>query len=663
MNENLPSSPSNHTSHPIESEKPSEQFLDLLPLATILLDPKGKRILYANSKASEISLYTRSELTSLDPGLLIPDMDWKPEHGRDQPLSKIESTTPHSAKKTKKLVRRNSAPIEVNIFTSLMQPGEKGSLVFIQPNDSHEEDIMPDIVREQMWEGLRLLSMALLDHDLQHAIDLTLQAGNVLTGARILAVYQALEHDPVVQLYTTRGPTDLLPEQLSPVELMQLNAPQLWTPGKKPVGALHRSALSSKLSYISSAPIGQPNALSGLIVIADRNRPPSPYYTQITQLIGNNLTSIFQNHISLENMTSELSSQEGKILIKSTLEDQIHEGVITLNHDLTIFQINSAAENMLGFVNREVIRQSADKVIIGNETLLPLLSAAQNGSPTHNLRDIILYRRNGESFPALLRIYPISRQDSVDKILVLIQDLSEQEEKHRRIQQLEQRAVLGQFTASFAHEVRNPINNISTSLQLMSRNIASEDPNQEAISRMLQDCERLASLMKSVLAFSRANDYEMETLELPPLLERILERLQPRIRRLNIKTDLKIDPQCPQILGNARALEQVFNNLINNAIQAMGEAGGSLILKVYPMQSPDNQSFLEVSVADTGPGIPKEIQKDIFQPFFTTDKDGTGLGLAISQHILAVHKSNIRLESFPGGTVFFIQFPIARTEE
>ena len=222
--------------------------------------------------------------------------------------------------------------------------------------------------------------------------------------------------------------------------------------------------------------------------------------------------------------------------------------------------------------------------------------------------------------------------------------------------------MLGEVTAIFAHEVRNPINNISTGLQLMALSLPKNDPNQEAITRMLQDCDRLAELIKSVLAFSRTNDYEMEALDLPLLLQRLLERLKPRISRLNIRHDLQVEPGCLPINGNLHALEQVFNNLITNALQVMSETGGSLVIKAQPILTSEGRNCIEVSVADTGPGIPKELQERIFQPFFTTDRNGTGLGLAIAKRIITAHRGNIRLTSFPGGTIFHVQIPVAENK-
>jgi signal transduction histidine kinase len=213
-------------------------------------------------------------------------------------------------------------------------------------------------------------------------------------------------------------------------------------------------------------------------------------------------------------------------------------------------------------------------------------------------------------------------------------------------------------TAVFSHEIRNPINNLSTGLEILELNLPRDDPNQAQIKRLQQDCDRLAELIKSILSVSRPTEYKMESLDPGKFLQNLLERLQNKIARANIQYLLQIPPNCPRISANARALEQVFSNLINNALDAMGENGGHLVIKIQPAQVGNSNSTLEITIADTGPGIPKENLDRIFQLFYTTKPDGNGIGLAVTKRIVTAHKGRIWATSIPGGTVFHVQFPI-----
>ncbi len=316
----------------------------------------------------------------------------------------------------------------------------------------------------------------------------------------------------------------------------------------------------------------------------------------------------------------------------------------------------------MGYKQREVKGQPIHKVLIGAESLHQALINAQNSSATLRLgSNVRLYRRNGEAFQSIVRIFPVVQNKLVSEILVLFQDLSEQEFIRQQAQQLEQRAYLGEVTATFAHEIRNPVHNISTGLQLMALNLPKNDPNQQTIDYMLQDCDRLAELIKAVLAFSKPIDYQMESLDIVNMLRHLMERQNARIEHAKVKYELQIADDCPQVVGNLHALEQVIGNLVTNAVQAMGPNGGRMVIKVQPTSAAEGRSFVEISVADTGPGIPKENQEKVFQPFFTTEHNGTGLGLAVSKRIVTAHKGTIRLTSFPGGTIFHIQLPAAKS--
>ncbi len=494
-------------------------------------------------------------------------------------------------------------------------------------------------------------------------MDKSLQAGKIISGANYLGIYQARSKRPELELQASLEPIQLFPESLSAQDLVNLNKPRKWVfgKGKRPTGLLYRTTHESHFSYISSAPLGQPNAMIGLFVIGDTMTSPRENILEITQFLANFITALIQKHVWKSMNEKELEAQERQIWIGTLLEEQSHEGILILNPNLTIQSLNTSAESMLGYAKSEIQGQPIEKVLIGKEFIMPAFSDALEGKPTHNLGSLHLYHRNGDSFLALVRIFPVMKKGNVENIVVFIQDLSKQEQIQIQAQQLEQRALLGEVTAIFAHEIRNPINNISTGLQLLEMNMPKEDPNRDCVERMTTDCDRLAELIKSVLAYSRPTDYEMQALDLGILIKRLLERLHPRITHLNVVSELEAEPDCPKILGNARALEQVFNNLITNSLQSMDKNGGNLAIRIKRITTFDNEDYIEARIADTGPGIPDEIQKHIFQPFFTTKEHGTGLGLAISKRIILAHKGAIDLESFPGGSIFSIRFPIAKS--
>jgi signal transduction histidine kinase len=152
----------------------------------------------------------------------------------------------------------------------------------------------------------------------------------------------------------------------------------------------------------------------------------------------------------------------------------------------------------------------------------------------------------------------------------------------------------------------------------------------------------------------------MEPIPLNEMMERILNRWAPRFRQSNITCLTEFSSDIPYASVDPRTFEQVILNLISNALQAMPD-GGTISVKLDPIITTQGQ-MIELTIADTGSGIPADMIDRIFDPFFTTKKDGTGLGLAISRRILAAHKGTISVESFPGaGTIFTIRIPAIKT--
>jgi signal transduction histidine kinase len=146
-------------------------------------------------------------------------------------------------------------------------------------------------------------------------------------------------------------------------------------------------------------------------------------------------------------------------------------------------------------------------------------------------------------------------------------------------------------------------------------------------------------------------------------LKNLIDRWRPRLARLNVKHSVKVSTRHPNVEGDPRALEQVFSNLIGNAVEAMGKQGGTLTINIRPSASVGSREQVEVNVIDDGPGIPEEIHDRIFEPFFTTNRNGTGLGLAIAKRIVTAHKGTIALSSVPGGTAFQVILPVAQNTE
>ena len=635
-----------------------ESLLDLLPQPAVLADLQIKEILLANAKAAALTAYTRSEISNLDLKSLFPGLGTHGNHsvpnGTD--FQEVELTT------------RNNTNILVCLKSFPLSDQGDWVVLIMELVSVRQQRLVDRRLQADRLKNLNQLAKSLQEVNLEQAIQATIKIGQRLLGCGILAVYNANGQFPKLDRIAHRGQKNLFPAQLPPGDLKNLHKPYIWTRGKRATSTLHRIAHVKKLSYIINAPIGTQKAMSGLLVIADQQNHPPEGAMEITQIIANTITSIIQQHIRMTHVYKNVKDQSTDLAIAKTIKDTVDSGVLLVSSDFVFVEMNPSAEIILGYASHEVQNQPVENILIGASTLIPAIRRGLEGIPTHDLGNTTLLRRNGQPFLAQLSTYPIDAlmkpsiegiNENVDKVLIIIKDLSEHEHLRLRTLQLEQKALLGEVAATFAHEVRNPINNISTGLQIIAHNLQKDDPNRAQFQRIEQDCDRLIYLMKSVLSFSRPTEYTKEKVDLEALLKRLLDRWRPRMARVNVDHGIQVAPDTPLAHGNSRQLDQVFTNLISNAIQAMSEEGGTLAIKIQPITNPGEPKLVEISVSDTGPGIPDEIREKIFKPFVTTHQKGIGLGLAISQQIITAHKGSLHVKSFPGGTIFKVHLPVA----
>lgn len=633
-----------------------EAMIDYLPEAALLIDLKQKLVVLGNSKATELTAYTRAELAGLSLHRLLT-----PPDGSDENLLDV-MTNPESEHQLV-ILKRGGGQTASIVRVAGINPSKNFYLVFLETVSTYEQRQQALERQSKLWDTMSTLATAPFHTEIDQALMTILEACSNLTGSTYLAIYQASGDQPVFELKAHLGENKTFPNILSPSDVASLTSGSVWQSGQRPTCLLHRIARQTNFSLIATVPIGKSNAVIGLLLITGNYPLDKHYLDAILQAMSTYINSIFQGYTLINHLQQDIHIQQKLLSITSAVQSAVDEGVIILSPELTISSMNTAAENCLGYSSVEVSNQSIYNILIGSEELIPAFISSQHGRNYSTQDSVKLFRRNGDPFPAHLRLLPILSGDSLQNIIVIFQDLSEQEEYRTRNQQLEQRALLGEVTASFAHEVRNPINNISTGLQLLAYNLPPDDPNQDNINRLQSDCERLAELVKSSLSFVRPMEYKLEPIELKSYLTHTLERWKPRLERNKIKAHLQVEDNLPPVDGDIRALDQVLTNLISNAMQAMDGKEGMLALKGRRVLEPAIPSQVEISVSDTGPGIPQEIRDRIFEPFFTTKQSGTGLGLAIVKRIVTAHKGAIHVNSMPGGTIFSVTLPAIRDNE
>jgi two-component system sensor histidine kinase HydH len=222
----------------------------------------------------------------------------------------------------------------------------------------------------------------------------------------------------------------------------------------------------------------------------------------------------------------------------------------------------------------------------------------------------------------------------------------------------ERLAALGQLSAGLAHEIRNPLGIIKGSAEMLSRKLENSDSlSSELAGYISSEVNRLNSLVARFLDFARPLPLQRHTEDVGPVLERALKSAQDQYSAAVVRIEREFAPGTPHVPLDEGLAEQVFLNLALNAIEAMGESGGTLRVAVRPGDV-DGRHGVVVEFRDTGPGVPAEMREQIFNPFVTTKKTGVGLGLSIVSKIMDEHGGSIRRNTVPeGGACFDLFFP------
>lgn len=221
--------------------------------------------------------------------------------------------------------------------------------------------------------------------------------------------------------------------------------------------------------------------------------------------------------------------------------------------------------------------------------------------------------------------------------------------------------AIGTLTAGIAHELNNPLNNITLTAFMLEEDYGTLDDNErlEMVRDLIREAERSKNIVRNLLDFARESEIQTEHLNIAELISETVKLAQNKIKLKGVKLESSFPDNMPFIHGDRQQLVQVFLNLILNAVDAM-KKGGKLEISSPHSDLPD---FILVRFADNGCGIPHHMLSSIFDPFFTTKTTGhgTGLGLSVSKGIIEKHGGDIRVESEVGkGTVFYVSLPIAK---
>ena len=622
---------------------------DAIPDAVFVLTSDGHGILAANHAFLLLTGYARSDISSLRPAALFP------ETAGEEALARILNAWGSADVELPEvpLQTRQGEVVRVDLQARASSASAEAILVQLRVAGARQQAEQMRMASASRLDRLGELAALMLD-PAQETLPEIVPAARELLTADAVGIYAVSAAGPEYLLVGSLPPD--FPASLPAGALDSLPQPTQWTIGQRPEHPLYRAGRSAGFSTVRTAPLGTATAWVGMIVAGWRQAETIPAEAEGLMAL---LADLTHAALLLNLQRSALVLLEGQVQsLKAESRDlasAVSDGLISVDESLRVVHVNARAAAMLGYRENELRDAPIQDVLVGPEDFLATLLDASGHERQAERPRLTLHRRDGTPFPVHLRVRPLP-SGSAARLLLVLSDMSERQAIENQTEILAQRALLGEVSAIFAHEVRNPINNISTGVQYVASRLGKDHPLAESLERVRRECLRLDQLMSDVLFFARPLELRMEPIDLADLLGRLLARWQPRLQQARVHAHTDFNPAAPRCEADPRTLEQVIVNLITNAVQAMPE-GGTLSLSVGPAHNPQGP-VVELRIADTGPGIPPEILDRIFDPFFTTKKDGTGLGLAISRRILAAHKGGIQVESFAdAGTVFTIRLP------
>jgi PAS domain S-box-containing protein len=356
------------------------------------------------------------------------------------------------------------------------------------------------------------------------------------------------------------------------------------------------------------------------------------------------------------------SSLEQKALEIARLKDfseniveSLNVGVLAVDLDGIVESWNTRMEQLFGVLRRDAMGRRLS-------SLLPdelAQEIAARGDQEH-ITGIYKQRlhHQGKHLTLNVSITPlVSKSNERIGRLLLFDDVTQRERMEEQMTQTEKLTSLGLLAAGVAHEVNTPLAVISNYIQMLAKQMPEGDPRQSIIDKIVKQTFRASEIVNNLLNFSRTGAAEAASVDVNRVVEETLSLVTHPLRAAQIQVVKELGESLPPVHGSANKLQQVFLNLFLNARDAM--PGGGML----EVRTGAHNGSVEIEIADTGAGIPREDINRIFDPFFTTKSNGrgTGLGLSVSYGIIKEHAGKIDVRSTPGkGTSFHVEFPAAR---
>ncbi len=395
--------------------------------------------------------------------------------------------------------------------------------------------------------------------------------------------------------------------------------------------------------------------------LKDGRQIPVSFSSSILQDESGNplgIVCVAQDITERKQAEEELRSSERKYRRLSTefhaLLDAIPDSLTLIDPELNILWANKGAEQLIGLQPEALLSGKACYQVRQGYTSAskecPILKSFTTGREAQNHQ----LTPGGKNYE--VRAFPIKDDaGAVTSVIEVVVDITEKMKLQADATQAAHLASLGELAAGVAHEINNPINSIINYAQILQDDSEQGSPSVDIINRILNDGDRIATIVRSLLSFARVSSEEKLPTGIDDILETALALTRTQLRKEGINLKVSCSETLPSVRVNPQQIEQVFLNIINNSRYALNRkyatANEDKILDITAgMISGNAEPRLRVTFTDHGTGIAADVLDQVLHPFFSTKPMGvgTGLGLSISHGIVSDHGGKIKIDSAEG---------------
>lgn len=340
----------------------------------------------------------------------------------------------------------------------------------------------------------------------------------------------------------------------------------------------------------------------------------------------------------------------------SGLLQVVDESIILIDNEGGLSSYNEASSKMFHCPGEKAFADFFKELLSSNNELLTIISNALSNEQITENKELTIWLPDGGDILTRVSSQIYKEEDRVNGVLLTFKDLHLLNELQRNLQRSMKFGVIAGLASSISHEIKNPLSAMAIHAEILNNRIkkirlSDKEKVHKSLDILQNEVKRLNRIISQFLNLARVKQTDLNLIDINSLVKDVLVLVQQQAIERNIQIESELDDSLDCIYGDADQLKQVILNIVLNGFQAIDHSGTVFI------RTRSKQRRIFVEIHDTGKGMPPDVQKRIFELYFSTKEDGGGIGLAVCKNIMLAHDGRISFESVVGkGTVFTLDF-------